>query len=145
MRQNSLLVLKLQLKFLRPQLEQIFALCLKMISNNELEENWRHLALEIVVTTSETAPAMVRKVVGGSIGALVQACLQMMCDLEEEEDWSVSDEPQEEDSDSNAVVAESALDRLACGLGGKTVFPQIMQITPTMLQVNLTQSQSVHC
>ena len=46
----------------------------------------------------------------------------------------MSDEPQEEDSDSNAVVAESALDRLACGLGGKTVFPQIMQITPNMLQ-----------
>ena len=59
----------------------------------------------------------------------------MMCDLEEEDDWSVSDEPQEEDSDSNAVVAESALDRLACGLGGKTVFPHIMQITPNMLQV----------
>ena len=125
-------------KFLRPQLEQIFGLCLKMMSNADLEENWRHLALEIVVTTSETAPAMVRKVVGGSIGPLVQACLQMMCDLEDEEDWCVSDEPQEEDSDSNAVVAESALDRLACGLGGKTVFPQIMQITPTMLQVNLT-------
>ena len=42
---------------------------------------------------------------------------------------------QEEDSDSNAVVAESALDRLACGLGGKTVFPQIMNLTPGMLQV----------
>ena len=42
---------------------------------------------------------------------------------------------QEEDSDSNAVVAESALDRLACGLGGKTVFPQIMALTPNMLQV----------
>ena len=47
----------------------------------------------------------------------------------------MSDEPQEEDSDSNAVVAESALDRIACGLGGKTVFPQIMNLTPGMLQV----------
>jgi len=121
-------------KFLRPQLEQIFALCLKMLGNNDLEENWRHLALEIVVTTSETAPAMVRKVCSNSIGALVQACLQMMCDLEEEDDWAVSDEPQEEDSDSNAVVAESSLDRLACGIGGKTIFPQIMALTPTMLQ-----------
>merc|ERR1719225_1448209 len=121
-------------KFLRPQLEQIFGLCLKMINNQDLDENWRHLALEIVVTTAETAPAMVRKVVGGSVGPLVQACLQMMCDLEDEDDWAVSDEPQEEDSDSNAVVAESALDRIACGLGGKTVFPQIMNLTPGMLQ-----------
>ena len=98
-------------------------------------ENWRHLALEVVVTTAETAPAMVRKVVGGSVGPLVQACLHMMCDLEDEDDWAVSDEPQEEDNDSNAVVAESALDRLACGLGGKTVFPHILQLTPAMLQV----------
>ena len=37
---------------------------------------------------------MVRKVCSNSIGALVQACLQMMCDIEEEEDWAVSDEPQ---------------------------------------------------
>ena len=34
-----------------------------------------------------------------------------MTDLEDEEDWAVSDEPQEEDSESNAVVSESALDR----------------------------------
>jgi len=121
-------------KYLRPQLVQIFELCLKMVSNTELLESWRHLALEVVVTTSETAPAMVRKVVGGSVAPLVQACLQMMTDLEDEDDWAVSDEPQEEDNDSNSVVAESALDRLACGLGGKTVFPHIMQMAPVMLQ-----------
>ena len=34
----------------------------------------------------------------------------------------------------NAVVAESALDRMACGLGGKTVFPHILSTTPQMLQ-----------
>ena len=28
--------------------------------------------LQVVVTTAETAPAMVRKVVGGSVGPLVQ-------------------------------------------------------------------------
>ena len=49
-------------KFLRPQLAEIFALCLKMVTNEELGDSWRHLALELVVTTAETAPAMVRKV-----------------------------------------------------------------------------------
>jgi len=121
-------------KYLRPQLPQIFEMCLKMIGNTDLLESWRHLSLEVVVTTAETAPAMVRKVVGATVGPLVQACLVMMTDLEDEDDWAVSDEPQEEDNDSNAVVAESALDRLACGLGGKTVFPHIIQLTPTMLQ-----------
>ena len=81
-------------KFLRPQLEQIFQLCLKMVLNEELGESWRHLALEFIVTTSETAPAMVRKVVGGCIGAVVQACLQMMTDIDEEEDWSTNEAPE---------------------------------------------------
>ena len=69
-------------KFLRPQLEQIFLLCLKVVWNTDILDSWRQLALELMVTTAETAPAMVRKVVGGSVGPLVQACLQMMTDLE---------------------------------------------------------------
>ena len=35
---------------------------------------------------------------------------------------------------SNAVVAESALDRLACSLGGKTMLPHILANVPPMLQ-----------
>ena len=49
-------------KYLRPQLAETFGLCLKMVGNEELGDSWRHLALELVVTTAETAPAMVRKV-----------------------------------------------------------------------------------
>ena len=63
----------------------------------------------------------------------------MMTEIDEEEDWATSDEVAEDDSDSNAVVAESALDRMACGLGGKTMFPHILTATPQMLQqVNYT-------
>lgn len=34
---------------------------------------------------------------------------------------------------SNTVVAESALDRLSCGLGGKTMMPHVEQNIPAML------------
>jgi len=57
----------------------------------------------------------------------------MMTDLDEEEDWATSDEPCEDDSDCNAAVAESSLDRLACGLGGKTILPIVMSQVQTML------------
>ena len=67
----------------------------------------------------------------------------MMTEIDEEEDWATSDEVAEDDSDSNAVVAESALDRMACGLGGKTMFPHILTATPQMLQqVNYMQGTS---
>jgi len=123
-------------KFLRPQLDQLLAACIKVFGDNSgnQEDSWRHLALEVVVTLSETAPAMVRKQAAANLGAAIQAILRMMTEIDEEEDWAVADEAADDDSDSNAVVAESALDRMACGLGGKTMFPHILNATPQMLQ-----------
>ncbi|XP_015121637.1 importin-5 [Diachasma alloeum] len=120
-------------KFLRPQLENIMEMCMKIFSNEEMGDSWKQLALEVLVTLSETAPAMVRKVGGKYIVALVPLVLKMMTDLEDDEEWSVSDEIIEEDNDSNNVIAESALDRLSCGLGGKTMLLQIEQNIPSML------------
>ena len=37
-----------------------------------------------------------------------------MTDVEDEDDWATSDELADDDNDSNAVVAESALDRYIC-------------------------------
>ena len=59
--------------------------------------------------------------------------LEMMTDREDEEDWAESDEPVEEDSDSNPSNAESGLDRFACALGGKTVLPIVMSQVQVML------------
>lgn len=120
-------------KFLRGQLDNIMQMCMNVFSNDKMPDSWRQLALEVLVTLSETAPAMVRKVGGKYIASLVPLVLEMMTDLDEDEKWSFSDEIIEEDNDSNNVVAESALDRLACGLGGQTMLPQIVQNIPTML------------
>ncbi|XP_076289616.1 karyopherin beta 3 [Lasioglossum baleicum] len=120
-------------KFLRLQLENIMEMCMKIFSNEEMPDSWRQLALEVLVTLSETAPAMVRKVGGKYIISLVPLVLKMMTDIEEDEKWSFADEIVDDDNDSNTVVAESSLDRLACGLGGKTMLPQIVQNIPSML------------
>ena len=76
-------------KFLRPQLDQLFAACIKVFSDANQEDSWRHLALEIVVTMSETAPAMVRKVAGGQLEAAIAAILRMMTEIEMIEDLLV--------------------------------------------------------
>ena len=57
----------------------------------------------------------------------------MMTDLEDDEEWSVSDDIIEDDTSDNNVIAESALDRLACGLGGKAILPHIVANIPNML------------
>ena len=56
-----------------------------------MEDSWRQLALEIITTLSETASAMIRKQTK-HIPAVVVLILQLMCELEDEDDWSVQDE-----------------------------------------------------
>ncbi|XP_039296349.1 importin-5 [Nilaparvata lugens] len=120
-------------KFLRAHVENIVHLGMNVLTNESLDDPWRHLGLEVIVTLAETAPAMMRKEAGKYIPVLVPVILKMMTDIEEIENWSVSDEVAEDDNDSNNVVAESALDRLACGLGGKTILPHIVNNIPSML------------
>ncbi|GFN79969.1 importin-5 [Plakobranchus ocellatus] len=120
-------------KFLRSHLENVFDLCLKVVSDANLEDTWRQLALEVIVTMSETAPAMVRKF-AKFIPLLVHQVLALMVDLEDEDDWSLQDVEDDEDTESNPIAGEAALDRLACSLGGKTMLPPIVSNISQMLQ-----------
>uniref|UniRef100_A0AAR2LIC1 TOG domain-containing protein n=1 Tax=Pygocentrus nattereri TaxID=42514 RepID=A0AAR2LIC1_PYGNA len=119
-------------KYLRPNLEATLQLCLKLCADTNLTNMQRQLALEVIVTLSETAAAMLRK--HTAIVAQIPQMLSMMVDLEEDEDWALADELEDDDFDSNAVAGESALDRIACGLGGKIVLPMIKQHIMQMLQ-----------
>jgi len=56
-----------------------------------MEDSWRQLALELVTTLSETASAMLRKQ-SKYIPTIIVLVLQLMCDLEDEDDWSTQDE-----------------------------------------------------
>lgn len=120
-------------KYLRPQIEVIFEMCMKVFSTPGVEDSWRHLALEVMVSMSENAPAMVRKRAEKYVTALIPLVLLMMADLEDDDNWAVSDEINEDDNSDNNVIAESALDRLASGLGGKIVLPQILNNISGML------------
>lgn len=120
-------------KYLRAQLLPIYEMCMKIFSDSGALDTWRQLALEVMVTLAETAPAMVRKQASKHLEQLVPLILQFMADLDEEECWAESDEILDEDNDCNNVVAEAALDRLACGLGGKCILPLVTQNVPLML------------
>uniref|UniRef100_A0A8C0HLX2 Importin 5 n=1 Tax=Buteo japonicus TaxID=224669 RepID=A0A8C0HLX2_9AVES len=120
-------------KYLRPHLEPTLQLSLKLCADASLSNMQRQLALEVIVTLSETAAAMLRRHTNIVAQAIPQM-LAMMVDLEEDEDWANADELEDDDFDSNAVAGESALDRMACGLGGKLVLPMIKEHIMQMLQ-----------
>uniref|UniRef100_G3TGJ1 Importin 5 n=1 Tax=Loxodonta africana TaxID=9785 RepID=G3TGJ1_LOXAF len=120
-------------KYLRPHLEATLQLSLKLCADTSLNNMQRQLALEVIVTLSETAAAMLRKHTN-IVAQTIPQMLAMMVDLEEDEDWANADELEDDDFDSNAVAGESALDRMACGLGGKLVLPMIKEHIMQMLQ-----------
>lgn len=76
-----------------------YALFLQVIGDTDQEDNWRQLALEALITLCETAPAMVRKVVPNAIRVLTPLILEMMCELDEEPDWSVQDNAADDDNE----------------------------------------------
>lgn len=120
-------------KFLRPQLDPLVAFCIKVFENAELEDSLRHLGLEVIVSLSEVAAGMLRKEAGKYLPALIPLILKMMTEVNDDENWAQTDSVVEDDNDSNAVVAETGLDRLACGIGGKTILPIVMESLPAML------------
>uniref|UniRef100_A0A3Q3K9F1 Importin-5 n=1 Tax=Monopterus albus TaxID=43700 RepID=A0A3Q3K9F1_MONAL len=120
-------------KYLRPNLEATLQLCLKLCADSNLTNMQRQLALEVIVTLSETAAAMLRRHTA-IVAQSVPQMLAMMVDLEDDDEWAMADELEDDDFDSNAVAGESALDRIACGLGGKIILPMIKQHIMQMLQ-----------
>lgn len=119
-------------KFLKSILDQVFEFCLNVLATNEIVSR-KHLALEVIVTLAENASGMVRKNAAKYIPLLVPQVLLMMVDLEDDPEWSVQDEIEDEDEDSNPITGESAMDRLACALGGKTMLPHILTNVNSML------------
>lgn len=127
-------VVELAPKLVKPQLNDTINLMLQITSNKDIEDSWRHLALEALVTLSETAPPMLRMHGKDYIPKIINEMLGFMVDMEDDEKWSFQDELEETDIDSNPVTGESSLDRFTCGLGGKAVLPHIISTIPPMLQ-----------
>lgn len=70
-----------------------------MVGDADADDNWRQLALEAMVTLCETAPAMVRKQVPDGVRMLTPLVLEMMCELDDEEDWSLKDDVADDDNE----------------------------------------------
>ena len=62
--------------------------------------------------------------------------LTLMIDIDEDSEWSYVDKVEDEDQNSNPVIGEDALDRMAIALGGRAMLQCIMTTLPQMLQAS---------
>ncbi|GFX65965.1 importin-5 [Trichonephila clavipes] len=119
----------------RENLNELLQLCFKTLTDSRPSESCKHLCLEVIVTLCEAGPSMIKKSAARQISVALSIILSMMTDIEEDDRWNyVDDDNSDIDNESTPVVAESALDRMACALGGKTVLPYILTTLPQMLQ-----------
>eukprot|EP01087_Luapelamoeba_hula_P021903 TRINITY_DN773_c0_g1_i1.p1 TRINITY_DN773_c0_g1~~TRINITY_DN773_c0_g1_i1.p1 ORF type:complete len:1105 (+),score=203.93 TRINITY_DN773_c0_g1_i1:1361-4675(+) len=117
--------------FMRPHIATVVNAMLTIANTAQLSPPIRQLGLEFLITLAEQRAGMVRKI-PGFVQNLVPVILNFMIDLDEE--WSLEEDDDEEDSEnSNHVVGDECLDRLALALGGKTIAPILFQLVPSML------------
>lgn len=96
--------------------------CTQAVDNEDLLDSWRQLFLEVIVTIAETAPDYVRERGVTLFPLIIPTDLTMMTELDDDE--SVVN--------LNSKKAETALVRLARGIGSESVFPHLIQRLPVM-------------
>jgi hypothetical protein len=85
------------------------------------------MALELMVTITETAPALARRC-AGLVQGLIPLAMSLSLEIEEEEaEWAAGPYT-EEPSDENCAVGDEAIERVATGLGGKSIAEPILAL-----------------
>lgn len=115
--------------FFKGSLDNIVQAMIIVVSDNNLEFQTRSIALELMVTLTETAPALARRC-DGLINGLVPLAMNLMLEIDENDDeWSrqdyVDDVNNSNDNDDNAIIGEEAIERAASGVGRVLILPVV--------------------
>lgn len=117
-------IAQIQPLFFKEVLEQVSTAMLTVAGSSSLEFSTRTMALELLVTLTETAPAMARRA-PALLQSLVPMAMSMSLELEETDAEWIRGTYSEEPCDDNSAVGEEAIERIAAGMGGKSVAPLV--------------------
>jgi len=118
--------------FFKHSLKEVVAAMLTVSGSTQLDFATRAIALEVIVTLCEAAPAQMRKCQELTQG-IFPLCLTMAIELEQSEaEWVLGSYNEMVDMDEDAVVGEEALERVSTSLGAKVSLPAAMQFIPSL-------------
>ncbi|KAI9339498.1 armadillo-type protein [Pilaira anomala] len=120
-------------KLFRPLLSEVLTVMVSIAKDKSFDDRTRQTALELLLTISEAAPPMIRKLPNFA-QEVIPVAMEMITDIDDDESWYTTEDLDEDDNEENYVMGESTLDRVARTLGGKTVVPVAFQYIPQMLQ-----------
>eukprot|EP00049_Salpingoeca_infusionum_P017995 m.355304 g.355304 ORF g.355304 m.355304 type:complete len:1120 (+) comp17218_c0_seq1:309-3668(+) len=120
-------------KFFKQQLAEIVEVMHQIASYEEADEDIRKLAFEVLVSLAESKPGMMRKL-DGFAASIFTLGMNMLCQMEEDDEWTQQDSTEEESDNELAHTAELGFDRLALALGGNSLLPPAFAALPTLLE-----------
>ena len=127
-------VAQIQPLFFKGAVDNIVAAMLSVASSNFLEFSTRSIALELMVTLTETAPALARRC-PALVEHLVPLAMNIMLEVDEEDSEWAKGTYTEEPDDENYVVGEEAIERVAAGMGGRLVIPPVLSAIQQFIPV----------
>ena len=104
--------------FFKGILDEVVAAMLTVAQSTALEFSTRSIALELMVTLSESAPALARRC-AALVQGIVPLAMAIMLDVEESEEEFVASKFTPDPVEDNACTGEEALERAAAGMGGR--------------------------
>ena len=123
-------IAQIQPLFFKGTVENVVAAMVQVAGSEGLEFPTRSMALELLVTLTESAPALARRC-PALIQNLVPIAMSIMTDLDDTDtEWS-AEKYTVESNDDNYFVGEEAIERAAAGLGGKSSAQPIMEAVNT--------------
>jgi len=120
-------VAQVQPIFFKGNIDAVVQAMLTVAKSDDLEFSTRSIALELLVTLTETAPALARRC-PGLVQGLVPLAMNIMLDVDETEAEWVAGKYTQELAEDNSFVGEEALERAAAGMGGRMLAPTILSL-----------------
>eukprot|EP01035_Chromulina_nebulosa_P019616 gene19616-25525_t len=128
-------IAEIQPSFFKGSLDLVVDAMLFVAKAETLEISTRSIALELIVTITETSPSLARKC-SKLLDGLVPIAFSLMLELDEDEsDW-INGKYTEESVDDNYIIGEEAIERVCTSLGGKLVGPFIFKYVQSFIVMN---------
>ena len=125
--ESLITVAQIQPIFFKGTIDNVVAAMLTVALSESLEFPTRSLAVELILTFTETAPALARRC-AGLVEGLIPLCMALALEVDDDEaDW-IQGKYTEEPADENNCVGEEAIERAAAGMGGRVVTQPVITI-----------------
>ncbi len=118
-------VAEIQPIFFRGAVEVIVPIMLQIAGHKDFEFSTRSMALELLATLSQTAPALVRKC-SSLVPGVVPLAFNMMLETDEDDEEFSRGKYSEESLDEDSLLGEEAIERLASTLGGRSICDTVL-------------------